>query len=414
MSEPGAGRLSPEQLVDWLRLIRSENVGPRTFRQLVNRFGGAGPALEALPALAAKARGREIRVATRDEVLREIEATLALGGRFLTSGDPDYPAPLRQIDSAPPVLSLRGDAAVLARDCVALVGSRNASAAGLAMTERLARGLAAQDLVIASGLARGIDTIAHRAALESGTVGVLAGGLARPYPNENIALMDRIVARGGAVVTEMPLDWEPRGRDFPRRNRLVSGLALGVVVIEAARRSGSLITARFALEQGRELFAVPGSPLDPRAEGCNDLIRQGATLCASPEDVTAALARRGDRPPQPDLFREALDAPGEGDEPLIDELDLFSLQERAKPAFARPQPPPQAQPGREEKDPPEPSPPDRDARAVILALLGPSPAPLDALIRAAGVSAREAQSALLELDLEGRIIRHGTNLVSLR
>ena len=329
MTSPGesTSRLSDGQLLDWLRLIRSENIGPRTFRELVNRYGGASAALEALPELVARSlKGRAIRIADRDEALREIEASRAMGARFIVTSDPDYPPLLRMIDSAPPLLMIRGDAGALARLCVAIVGSRNASASGLTFTERLARGLAREDYVIVSGLARGVDTAAHRACVETGTVAVLAGGHARPYPSENAPLLEKIVQSGGAVISEMPLEWEPRGRDFPRRNRLVSGLALGTVVVEAARRSGSLITARFAAEQGREVFAVPGSPQDPRAEGTNDLLREGATLCACVEDVTRVLQTRRKGPsPGADLFGES--APLVEEEPLFDELDLFSFRE---------------------------------------------------------------------------------------
>jgi len=218
-----------------------------------------------------------------------------MGVRLVASCDSDYPPLLREIEDAPPLLALRGDAAALKRSCVAIVGARNASSAGLAFAQQLARALLREDYAIVSGLARGVDAAAHRASLGAGAVAVLAGGHARPYPSENVELLAQIVDAGGAAISEMPLDWEPRGRDFPRRNRLVSGVSRGVVVVEAARRSGSLITARFAAEQGREVLAVPGSPLDPRAEGTNDLLREGATLCAGAEDVTRALsaARRG-------------------------------------------------------------------------------------------------------------------------
>ena len=207
--------------------------------------------------------------------------------RFIALGEPEYPPALRQIDAAPPLLALRGREEALQQPAVAIVGSRNASAAGLAFADRLARGLGAAGYVVVSGLARGIDLRAQSRRSETGTIAVLAGGHARPYPPEAAPLLPRI-AEYGAVVSEMPIEWEPRGRDFPRRNRLVSGLALATVVVEAARGSGSLITARFAAEQGREVFAVPGSPLDPRAEGTNDLLREGATMCARVEDVLAA------------------------------------------------------------------------------------------------------------------------------
>ncbi|PPD43050.1 MAG: DNA-protecting protein DprA [Methylocystis sp.] len=408
---PSGSRLSDGQLVDWLRLIRSENVGPRTFRQLVNRFGGAGAALEALPGLAAKSlRGREIRVASRDEALREIDAAHAMGVRFAATGDPDYPALLREIPDAPPLLSLRGVASMARRDGVALVGSRNASAAGLAFAERLARSLAREDFVIVSGLARGIDAVAHRATLETGTIAVLAGGQARPYPAEHEKLVAQITEQG-LLVSEMPLEWEPRGRDFPRRNRIISGVSRATIVVEAARRSGSLITARFANEQGREVFAVPGSPLDPRAEGTNDLLRQGATLCARPEDVIEALA--GAHKPARTLF-DADDGPAP-DEQLFDELDLFgstdgyAFEEAESPA---PIDPPASDPG----TPLSPGKPaeDRDAFDVVTALLGPSPIVVDELIRIAGLPAREVQAVLVELDLAGRLERHGSSGISFK
>jgi DNA processing protein len=410
MSGVAAGaRLSDEQLVDWLRLIRSENIGPRTFRELINRFGGARAALEALPGLAAKSlRGRTIRIAPRDEILREIERASVMGVRFVATGDPDYPALLREIPDAPPILSMRGDMRTARRDGVALVGSRNASAAGLAFAERLARGLARADYVIVSGLARGVDAAAHRATLETGTIAVLAGGQARPYPAEHERLVAEI-AEKGLLVSEMPLEWEPRGRDFPRRNRIISGLSRATVVVEAARRSGSLITARFANEQGREIFAVPGSPLDPRAEGTNDLLRQGATLCARPEDVIDALAA-GVHRPAGTLFEDANDALD--DAPLFDELDLSPAQgglafEESPPhpaEFPAPSPP---------AAPIAPAPPRADARDLVLSLLGPGPVAVDELIRVAGLSAREVQGVLVELDLDGRLERHGANSVSL-
>ena len=417
MSEasPG-GRLSEAQLVDWLRLIRSENVGPRTFRQLINRFGGAGAALDALPSLAARSlRGRTIRIATREEAMREIEAARALGVRFVTTGDPDYPPLLKEIADAPPLIALRGASWAAQRDGVAIVGSRNASAAGLTFTERLARSLALENYVIVSGLARGIDAVAHRAALETGTIAVLAGGHARPYPSEHARLVEEIAERG-LIVSEMPIEWEPRGRDFPRRNRIISGLSRATIVVEAARRSGSLITARFANEQGREVFAVPGSPLDPRAEGVNDLIRQGATLCARPEDVISVLAENAGAPARKNLFD---DDARDGEETLIDELDLFSapdesaFEERSAPArFSAPSPPAECGADSDPRAQGDGA-PQADAHEVIVSLLGPAPIAIDDLIRVAGLTAREVQGVLVELDVEGRLQRHGANSVSL-
>jgi len=408
--------LSEEQLVDWLRLIRSENIGPRTFRQLINRFGGAGAALEALPSLAARSlRGRTIRIATRDDALREVEASRALGVRFVSTGDPDYPPLLKEIADAPPLIATRGVSWAGQRDSVAIVGSRNASAAGLTFAERLARSLALENYVIVSGLARGIDAVAHRAALETGTIAVLAGGHARPYPSEHARLVEEIAERG-LIVSEMPLEWEPRGRDFPRRNRIISGLSRATIVVEAARRSGSLITARFANEQGREVFAVPGSPLDPRAEGVNDLIRQGATLCARPEDVISVLAENAGAPTRKDLFDD--DALG-GEETLIDELDLFSdlddsaFEERAVATrFSASKPPADCRPDIDARMQGE-APLRADAHEIVVSLLGPAPVSVDDLIRVAGLTAREVQGVLVELDVEGRLQRHGANRVSL-
>lgn len=409
-----SGRLSDAQLVDWLRLIRSENVGPRTFQQLVNRFGGAGAALEALPELAARSlRGRVIRIASREEALREIEAAGALGVRFATTGDPDYPPLLREIADAPPLIALRGASWVAQRDGVAIVGSRNASASGLAFAERLARGLALENYVVVSGLARGIDAVAHRATLETGTIAVLAGGHARPYPAEHARLVEEIAERG-LVISEMPIEWEPRGRDFPRRNRIISGVSRATIVVEAARRSGSLITARFANEQGREVFAVPGSPLDPRAEGTNDLIRQGATLCARPEDVISTLSENAGAPTRKTLFDDGVTE----DENLIDELDLFpengpAFEERPRrPDFAPPVGPSQSETAWQGAKGEDAEPP-RDPHEVVVSLLGPAPISIDELIRVARLTAPEVQGVLTELDIEGRLQRHGVNSVSL-
>ncbi|WP_424362549.1 DNA-processing protein DprA [Methylocystis parvus] len=410
MSASASGaRLSDEQLVDWLRLIRSENIGPRTFRELINRYGGARAALEALPGLAAKSlRGRTIRIAPREEILREIERAAAMGVRFVATGDPDYPPLLREIPDAPPILSIRGVAQTARRDGVALVGSRNASAAGLAFAERISRSFARADYVVVSGLARGIDAVAHRATLETGTIAVLAGGQARPYPAEHERLVAEI-AEQGLLVSEMPLEWEPRGRDFPRRNRIISGISRATVVVEAARRSGSLITARFANEQGREVFAVPGSPLDPRAEGTNDLLRQGASLCARPEDVIDALGAGAARPAGT-LFDDDDRTPE--DEPLFDELDLFPSQGAFAFEESAPAPAEFPEATLSEASPPPP-PPRADARELIMSLLGPAPVAVDELIRIAGLSAREVQGVLVELDLDGRLERHGANSVSL-
>ena len=309
------GRLPPmtdASRAAWLRLIRSDNVGPVTFRQLINHFGSAADALEALPELARRGGARaRIRIASAEEVERELAAARAFGARFVALGEDDYPHHLTTVEGPPPLLALKGGPGVCRRPAVAIVGARNASLAGRKMAGILARGLGESGFVVTSGLARGIDASAHEASLDTGTIAVFAGGLDRLYPPENAGLADRIVETGGALVSEMPFGWEPRARDFPRRNRLISGIALGVVVVEAALRSGSLHTARFAGEQGREVFAVPGSPLDPRAEGANDLIRNGATLVTSAAHVVEALspivgaASNLPRPPTPATISSA-------------------------------------------------------------------------------------------------------------
>jgi DNA processing protein len=412
-------RLTDAQRLDWLQLIRCENIGPRTFRTLLNRFGGAGAALEALPDLIKKnASGRTIKIASRAEAEDEIAAAIAIGVSFIALGEPDYPTPLRAIDAAPPLIAVRGQGRALREPGVAIVGSRNASAAGLAFTDRLARGLGRAGFIIVSGLARGIDLAAHRASLETGTIAVLAGGHAKPYPAEHAPLLEEIAERG-AVVSEMPLNWEPRGRDFPRRNRIVSGLTLGTVVVEAARRSGSLITARFAGEQGREVFAVPGSPLDPRSEGTNDLIREGATLCTRVADVESVLAPLIGRRSQDELFTEP-EGPSEKRESLRDELDFFGEDSSSEPA------PPLVWGVQEEGMPPAPAQPggDRTAngasggsaetrRGRMLSLLGPAPVGVDDLVRAMGCPAAEIRGFLFELEVAGRLARYGGDLVAL-
>ncbi|QXX74144.1 DNA-processing protein DprA [Methylovirgula sp. HY1] len=410
--EPEAPQLSDAQRFDWLRLLRSESIGPRTFQALINRFGSARAALDALPGLAP--RGRPVRLASEAEIDREFEAAAKCGARFVAIGEADYPALLRRIDSAPPLIALRGDAAIFNRPAVAIVGARNASGAGLAFAERLARGLAQAGFVVISGLARGIDIRAHQTTMETGTVAVLAGGHDRIYPAEHAPALERLIAHGAAL-SEMPFGWEARGRDFPRRNRLVAGLAQGTVVVEAARRSGSLITARFAAEQGRDVFAVPGSPLDPRAEGTNDLLRDGATICTSAQDVIDALARQIERPMQKDLFSESApsDAP---DEHLWDELDLPEVEAAPKATAAEHE---RGEGGRsgpigfaplrdEAATPVDPA----EMRSRIIALLGPSPISIDELARAAEAPAGEVRAILLELELAGQLERQDGGLVS--
>jgi DNA processing protein len=364
-------KLSDEQRLEWLRLIRSDHIGPRTFRELVNHFGGARAALDALPGLARRGGAAGARICSREDAERELKAARVQGIEFLGLGEPDYPKRLQMIDDAPPLLAVSGKRDILARPLVAIVGSRNASAAGVKFAERLARDLGDAGFAIVSGLARGIDAAAHRASLASGTVAVLAGGHERIYPAEHVELLDKIVA-DGAGVSEMPLAWEPRARDFPRRNRLISGLSVGVVIVEAARRSGSLITARLAGEQGREVFAVPGSPLDPRAEGTNGLLKQGATLVTEAADVIAAL------------------------EPILGRgIDLPAQEPEWEP------------PASHDAEPAE------DDRARIVSLLGPTPSSIDDLVRMSRTSPAIVRTVLLELEIAGRLERHGGALVSL-
>ena len=364
-------RLTDEQRIDWLRLIRSQNVGPRTFRALINQFGGARAALDALPALARRGGGgASPKIYSREEAEREIAATRKLGAGLVAVGEADYPRRLQMIDDAPPLIAIRGYAGVLAMPQVAIVGSRNASAAGAKITQRLVHGLCEAGFAIVSGLARGIDAAAHRASLATGTVAVLAGGQDCIYPPEHVELLEAILPAGLAL-TEMPLGWEPRARDFPRRNRLISGLSLGVVIVEAAKRSGSLITARLALEQGREVFAVPGSPLDPRAEGTNGLIKQGATPVTEAADIVSVL--------QPIM---GMELPAREPEPEDEEA-----MHKAEPA--------------------------PDERSRIVALLSPTPVLIDDLIRLSQSSPRVVRMVLLELEIAGRLERHGGGLVSL-
>jgi len=391
--------LDDRQRLDWLRLIRSESIGPRTFRTLVNRYGGAAGALEALPELARQA-GRSLRLCTPADAERELDLLRRRKAQLIALGEAAYPVPLQAIDSAPPLIAVEGDGDVLKRPCVALVGSRNASAAGLKFTTLLARELGDAGFVVVSGLARGIDTAAHQASLSTGTIAVLAGGLDAIYPPQNEPLL-RTLRTNGAGLSEMPLGWTPRGRDFPRRNRLVSGLALATVVVEAARRSGSLITARFANEQGRQVFAVPGSPLDPRAEGGNHLIREGATLICEAahviEALTPMLARDDLFAPAPILARED-DGEDRRREPLWDELELPDVLPAPQAELDLGGPPPNSAAA--------------TAHRRLLDFIGPTPVALDDLVRSNGQPAREISRLLLELELEGLVQRHAGGALS--
>lgn len=366
-------RLSDRQRINWLRLIRTSNVGPATFRDLINRFGSAEAAIEMLPELTASGGAlRAVRIPSVEEAESEINAATVAGARFVAIGEADYPPMLRRMDQPPPLVAIKGEAAVFRLPAVAIVGARNASLAGIKMARVLASELGREGYAIASGFARGIDTAAHEASLATGTIAAFAGGIDQPYPPDNAALVDDVVANRGALISEMPMGWEPRAKDFPRRNRIIAGMTLATVVVEAAERSGSLITARLALEQNREVLAVPGSPLDPRAAGSNNLLKQGARLATNARDVIDAVAPMLDREPEapPGLF--------------------------ATPAADVPEEPAQ------------------DERARVVEALGPSPVDIDSIIRFTGVPARIVQVVLLELELAGRIERHPGQRVSLR
>lgn len=367
-------RLTDRQRLNWLRLIRSENVGPVSFRTLINRYGSAEAALDALPELALRGgAARRIRIASQADAEAEILSAQRHGARFVAIGESDYPPMLRMMDAPPPLLAVKGNAATFTLPSVAIVAARNASIAGMQFTRIIANTLGHEGFAVVSGLARGIDATAHQASLDTGTIAVLAGGLDRPYPPENIALCGQIAERG-ALISEMPFGWEPRAKDFPRRNRLVAGLALGLVVVEAAKRSGSLISARLANEMGRLVFAVPGSPLDPRAAGANQLLKDGALMVTEAADILDALTplaaqTRGER----DILL-AEDCPG--DEGIV----VPSAQS--------------------------------DTERLIEAL-GPTPIQLDDVIRHTGLHPSQVFSILLELDLAGRLERHVGGSVSL-
>ena len=402
-------RLSDDQLVDWLRLIRSENVGPRTFRALIGSCGSARAALEALPELARRGGApRAIRAASAEEVERELALARKLGVRFVAIAEPDYPPILRRIElgAAAPRLPRPARGAATAGGGDRRIAQRLGGRAHLRRTTRarpragrLCRGLGPRP--------RDRSARARREPRDRRGRGARRGH-AKPYPSEAIPLIERII-EVGAIVSEMPIEQEPRGRDFPRRNRIVSGLALGTIVVEAARGSGSLITARFALEQNRCVFAVPGSPLDPRAEGTNDLLKQGATICTSVDDVLTAL-----EPMRPDDVFAVLEEGGGDGEPLWGDHALLGVDPQAAPrakqdaGFAGDEP--------DQAGGPTFVAADRigAARDRVVALLGPSPITLDELARAADASPREVRVALMELELAGRVEFSGGDRVALR
>ena len=373
MNTPGTHKLNAKDRLDWLRLARSDNVGPITFYKLMERFGDAGAALEALPDLARHGGGRKkLKLCTRADAEKEMETLEGIGARLIARGESDYPPMLAHIEDAPPLISTLGHVHLLTKKAIAVVGARNASINGARFAESIARDLGQGGLLVVSGLARGIDAAAHRGALGTGTLAVQGGGVDVIYPKENAALYESIKAEG-VILSEIAPGTQPQARHFPRRNRLISGISRGVVVVEASPRSGSLITARMALEQNREVFAVPGSAVDPRARGTNHLIRQGAILTESAKDVFEALNDAGRTP--------------------LEDTKGFDFKGVS------------------------PGAPDSDelakARGAIEKSLSPAPTPVDEIIRNCQCSPPVVSWVLLELELAGRLERHPGNQVSL-
>ena len=363
--------LSESERRVWLRLARAPNIGPVTFAQLLARFGSASAALEEVPRLARRGGGEAVKLPSEADARRELEALEKLGARLIASCEPAFPRGLSALVAPPPVIAVLGHGVLLGREMIAMVGARNASALGRKFAQTLAGDLGAAGLVVVSGMARGIDTAAHEGSLKSGTCAVVAGGIDVIYPQENTGLYQRIKEQG-VLISEMPPSQPPQARHFPRRNRLISGLARGVIVVEAAQGSGSLITANFALEQNREVFAVPGSPLDPRAKGTNRLLRQGAVLTETAEDVLTVL-----KPILGGDFREPERGPAEIPSGVSEaEVDRI--------------------------------------RAAVEEALGPSPVGVDELIRLCGAPASAVLTVLLEMELAGRLERHPGNKVSWR
>lgn len=351
-----------------LQLIRSANIGPVTYSQLIARFGTAQAALQAIPDLAARGGGRPPRLASLSDIEREVERVRALGARYMFLGQQDYPHLLAEIENAPPAIIYQGRLELLDRPMIAMVGARNASAAACRFARGLAQDLGRAGATIVSGLARGIDTAAHEGSLASGTVGVIASGIDIAFPPENATLQERM-AQDGLVLAEQPPGTQPLARHFPSRNRIIAGLSAGTVVVEAAPRSGSLITARLAAESGREVMAVPGSPLDPRAQGCNLLIREGATLVQNAADVMEAIGPMDSR-----LVRQ----------------ERLNFTHEPVPIDAT----------------------DRERRDVAV-LLSLTPVPVDEIIRQSALAPAIVQTVLLELELAGRLERHAGGRVSL-
>ncbi|WP_017196440.1 DNA-processing protein DprA [Bartonella birtlesii] len=382
--------LTDRQRLNWLRLLRSENIGAVSFRNLIDHYKTAENALIALPELSKKGGlSTSIRITTIEDAEKEMEAAERLGIRFIGVGEPDYPAFLKVMEASPPLIAVKGNISVFKKPSVGIVGSRNASAAGKKLTAQFAHFLGNAGFTTISGLARGIDSIAHQASLLTGTVAVMAGGIDHIYPPENKKLHEDIVANGGVIISEMPIAWKPRAIDFPRRNRIIAGLSLGLLVVEAALRSGSLITARQAAEMGRLTFAIPGSPLDPRSVGTNNLIKDGAQLTTHPSDIIETLAPLTTPSPNSQLN-------------FFEEGEAVSLQFEKSKFYES-----------DAKDN-NPSSLENDAeRAAVLSVLSITPIDLDTLSTHSGVPLPNLYLLLVELELAGKLIRHSGGYVSL-
>lgn len=359
--------LTQEEAFARIRLLRSPNIGPVSYSMLLARFGTAAEALAALPDLGGRG-GKQYRAAPADRIEREVEAVRRAGAKYLFHDQPDYPRLLGEMDGSPPILTWRGDISLASKPCVAMVGARNASAAAVKLARDFAKGLSQSGFTVVSGLARGIDGAAHEGAFPQ-TIGVIASGIDIAYPPQHSELQERI-AQEGLLLAEQPPGTEPRGSHFPSRNRIIAGLAAGTLVVEAAVKSGSLITARLAGEAGREVMAIPGSPLEARSHGCNHLIREGAVLVQSPEDVTELLSGFEGAPRS--TFREPVSQFEYTPEDLAD----------VEPAD-------------------------------IASLLTTAPVYVDELVRQSGQGAAAVQLALLELEIAGRLERHAAGKVSL-
>ncbi|MBL0848516.1 MAG: DNA-protecting protein DprA [Candidatus Liberibacter ctenarytainae] len=368
--------LTDEQKISWLRLIRSESIGPATFRDMINYFGSSEQALEAIPELARRSgKNKKIRICSREEAERELQTAESFGARFIAISDPSYPPALRYIDYPPPLLAVKGNMQIAStKPSVGIVGARHPSISALKFTEKIAQEIGREGYTIVSGLALGIDTIAHRASLKTGTIATMAGGLDCIYPPENRNLLEEIWSNEGMAISEMPFGCEPRPHDFPRRNRLIAGIGLGLIVIEAAKKSGSLITSRLAAEFGRLVFSVPGSPLDPRCEGTNQLLKEGAILITSAHDALQIL--------HPQIEKNFFSSPCNED--YAKDLNITN-----HPDY------------------------NQDEREKIVQSLNSVPIHVDDIIQHTGINASIIYLILLELDLSGQICRHPGGMVSL-